>query len=205
MLMQYNSKLKPGRVGNAQGGPLRIQRRAEARGGFCLFALLFNAVQAFCGPFPAGPSVTLAWNPSASTNVVGYNIYYGGASGVYTNSINVGNVTSAIIPGLTAGATYYFAATADDALADQSCFSNEISYPVPAVIAGLQIGAATAGGFNLTVTGPIGHSYEILATQDLTSWTVIGSVTVGAGGWWDFADTNAASFPQRFYRTYETP
>jgi hypothetical protein len=39
--------------------------------------------------------------------------------------------------------------------------------------------------------------------QDSTVWTVIGSVTVGAGGLLDFTGTNAANFPQRFYRTQE--
>jgi len=53
------------------------------------------------------------------------------------------------------------------------------------------------------VTGPIGGTYEIQATQDLKMWTIIGTVTVGAGGVRDFADTNAAAFSKRFYRTRE--
>ena len=94
----------------------------------------------FCGcvatlPFPAlaAGSVTLAWNPSISTNVVGYNIYYGPASGVYTNSISVAGATAtnATITGLAQGALYYFAATASDALGDQSPYSNEATYLVP--------------------------------------------------------------------------
>ena len=51
------------------------------------------------------------------------------------------------------------------------------------------------------MTGPIGHTYDILATQDFVTWTVIGTVTVGASGSLDFTDTNAASFSKRFYRT----
>ena len=76
-------------------------------------------------------SVTLAWNPSISTNVVGYNIYYGVASGVYNNTISAGNSTSVTITGLVEGTTYYFAATAVDALGVESPFSNETSYSVP--------------------------------------------------------------------------
>ena len=56
-------------------------------------------------------SVTLAWNPVTNANVAGYNIYYGSASGNYTNVTSVGNVTNATISGLTEGATYYFATT----------------------------------------------------------------------------------------------
>lgn len=147
----------------------------------------------------------LSWTPSLDTNVAGYDIYYGGASGDYTNTINAGNVTNTTIGGLTAGATYYFAATAYDSLADQSGFSTEVSYAVPPALAVLQVRSAPAGMFTMTVTGPIGQINEILATQDFVSWTVIGMVTVGAGGSLDFTDTNAASFPQRFYRTQETP
>ena len=55
--------------------------------------------------------------------------------------------------------------------------------------------------FILTVTGPVGHTYDIQATQDFITWTVIGTVTVGASGSLNFTDTNAASFSRRFYRT----
>ncbi|MGA3269169.1 MAG: hypothetical protein ABSE16_20425 [Verrucomicrobiota bacterium] len=46
---------------------------------------------------------------------------------------------------------------------------------------------------------------EIEATQDFMTWTIISTVTVGSGGSLDFTDTNAAGFPQRFYRTQQTP
>ena len=53
----------------------------------------------------------------------------------------------------------------------------------------------------VTVTGQVGHTYNIQATQDFKTWTVIGTVTVGATGSLDFTDTNAPSFSKRFYRT----
>ena len=78
-------------------------------------------------------SVTLAWNPSISTNVAGYKIYYGLACGVYCNTISVAGstATNATVTGLVEGTTYYFAATAVDALGIESQFSNETSYSVP--------------------------------------------------------------------------
>ena len=69
---------------------------------------------------------------------------------------------------------------------------------------GIGIRVATTGETVLTVTGQIGHTYDIEATADFTAWTVLGTVTLGAGASLDFTDTNAASFPQRFYRTHET-
>ena len=73
----------------------------------------------------------LAWNASTDPNVAGYNIYYGGASGVYTNEISAGNATNVTISGLVPGTTYYFAATTYDAVGMESPFSSEVSYLVP--------------------------------------------------------------------------
>ncbi len=76
-------------------------------------------------------SVTLAWDSSTNPIVAGYNVYYGGASGTYTNEISVGNATNATISGLVQGTTYYFAATAYSASDIESPFSSEVSYLVP--------------------------------------------------------------------------
>ncbi|MCO5052448.1 MAG: Ig-like domain-containing protein [Verrucomicrobiae bacterium] len=84
---------------------------------------------------PAAPAadVTLAWDASPDATVVGYRVYYGSVSGNYTNFIQVGNVTTAIVPNLRAGNRYYFAATANDSDDLESPFSNEVGYTVPSV------------------------------------------------------------------------
>ncbi len=87
-------------------------------------ALLHNPVQAV-------QSVTVAWDPSPDLSVVGYKAYYGVASRTYTNLINVGTATRATIPSLVEGRTYYFTATAYNALGMESVFSDELSYTVP--------------------------------------------------------------------------
>ena len=176
----------------------RIRGLTRVLGGILLVALLHNPVQAVL-------PVTLAWDPSLDTNVAGCNVYYGVASHSYTNMVHVGKATNATISGLVEGVTYYFAATAYSILGLESDFSNEASYTVPTTLARLQIRAAPARLVVLTVTGQIGHTYEILATQNFTAWTVLGTVTVGAGGSSDFTDTNAASYPKRFYRTRQKP
>jgi hypothetical protein len=82
--------------------------------------LAFTALSAL-----ADVSVPLAWNPSPDVNVAGYKIYYGGASRTYTNSVDVGNVTSTVITGLAEGTTYFFAATTYGADGVESDFSDE--------------------------------------------------------------------------------
>jgi hypothetical protein len=93
-----------------------------------LFAVLLEII-----PFStfATGSVTLAWNKCTNSCVAGYNVYYGGASGAYTNKIRAGSATNATISGLVEGITYYFAATTYDASGTNSPFSGEVSYQVP--------------------------------------------------------------------------
>ena len=97
----------------------------------CISLLLGGTALLIQSPAFASQSVTLAWNPSTDPTVVGYNIYYGGASGNYTNTFSAGNTTNATISGLVEGDTYYFAATTYNSSGIQSPFSNEVSYSVP--------------------------------------------------------------------------
>jgi hypothetical protein len=76
-------------------------------------------------------NVTLAWNPDGDPSVSGYNIYYGGVSGVYTKKISAGNTTNVTVAGLIPGAAYYFAASACSTNGLESPLSNEVSCRVP--------------------------------------------------------------------------
>ena len=76
---------------------------------------------------------TLAWDPNTESDLAGYKIHYGTASGSYTVHTDVHNVTTYTVTGLTAGQTYYFAATAYDTSGNESGYSNPVSYAVPGV------------------------------------------------------------------------
>jgi hypothetical protein len=103
-------------------------------GSFLCFALLLTTqLSAF-----AAASVTLAWNASTDPLVVGYNVYYGGASATYTNEVSAGAATNVTISGLVPGITYYFAATTYNAANLESAFSSEVSYLVPLGVLGNQ-------------------------------------------------------------------
>lgn len=80
--------------------------------------------------------VTLAWNPSPSNEVTGYTAFHGPSSGNYTNSIDLGNVTSFTIANLTDGATRCFAVKAHDGQGNISGFSNEVCTTLAATTLG---------------------------------------------------------------------
>jgi hypothetical protein len=87
----------------------------------------------------------------------------------------------------------------------ESEFSDELSFTAPGLLPALQIRPVTGGQFVLPVTGLMGTTHDIEATEGFTNWTVIGTVTLGTGGSTDFTDTNAMSFPKRSYRTHQRP
>jgi hypothetical protein len=178
-----------------------VLRRFSKNAGLVKFLAGLLTCMAFIMFVRAQANVNLAWNPSTNPIVAGYNIYYGGASGVYTNKTSVGTATSVTIPNLVIGATYYFAATTYSAAGAESALSGAVAYTVPMLVSGLQLGVTQAKQFILTMTGPVGHTYDIQATQDFKTWTIIGTATVGINGLFFFTDTNAASFLRRFYRT----
>ena len=76
-----------------------------------------------------GQAVGLVWNPSISTNVVDYHIYYGTNSGSYNFTFDAGNATNCVVSNLVVGVHYYMAATALNAAGSESPFSNEIVWP----------------------------------------------------------------------------
>lgn len=172
-------------------------------GGILLLALLHNPTPGLSVTLPSPYSVALAWDRSSDSSVTGYRVYYGAASGNYTNSITVGNVTTNTVPGLESGVTYFFAITGFTASGLESAPSNEISYEPGLPM--LQIRVLANRQAVLTVKGLIGKSYDILATQTFTGWTVIGSVTLGASASADFTDADAPSFAKRYYRTQQMP
>ena len=77
---------------------------------------------------------TLSWDaPSTNTDgtpltdLAGYIVYYGTATGDYSQSVDAGNVTTSQVTNLTDGITYYFAVSAYDTYMNESDNSNEIS------------------------------------------------------------------------------
>ena len=151
----------------------------------------------------ADQSVSLGWNPSPDTNVTGYILHYGGKSGTYTTSLDIGTNLSASVPGLKEGATNYFAVTSYNALRIESDPSNEVRYFVPGVV---RLTKGKSGNLpELMFPVAPGRSYEVQATTDFVTWDSIYQTTATTNGWVDWMDTSASSHPRRFYRIHTIP
>ncbi len=77
--------------------------------------------------------ITITWEPSPTSDVVGYKLYYGNASRSYSANIDVGDTTTYTIDNLQAGKTYYLAATAYDSKGQESDYSKEAVAQIPAL------------------------------------------------------------------------
>ncbi|MFQ5848430.1 MAG: tetratricopeptide repeat protein [Candidatus Methylomirabilales bacterium] len=98
--------------------------------------LLGTGLALLLGLYPVAVSaepVSLAWDPNPEADLAGYKVYIGTSSQTYTQTIDVGHVTTYTAPDLVPGETYYFAITAYDIFANESGFSTEVSTTIPDV------------------------------------------------------------------------
>lgn len=146
-------------------------------------------------------SAEVHWNPSPALRISGYRVHYGTTPGNYSQSISVGNVSTATVSGLSPGITYYFAISAYDANGTESASSRPVSFVPGTPVA--QIQCAPGGSANITVKGLIGHTYEIQATQDFQTWNTLGAVTLGTTASGVYSDANVFKHTKRFYRTHD--
>ena len=130
--------------------------------------------------FSHAAQTTLAWDPPVNadgtlfTGVSGYKLHMGNASGAYTQTIDVGNVTSYTVNNLSDGSTYYFAAVDYDAAGNTSGYSNEVSKTLPFTYS--LTATANAGG-TISPIGTATTSTATSGTSTITSVTVTQSAT----------------------------
>jgi hypothetical protein len=149
-------------------------------------------------PAKAASSLIIAWTQSSNTNVVGYKVYFGNTSHLYTNVIIAGNVTSTIIPKIVGGMTYYIAATTYNAAGIESAYSTEVSYTAPMVAPALSGPALqSANQFSFSVANVAGSQCVVEASTNLIDWIPV-QTNISP---FTFVDSNAANFQQRYYRT----
>jgi hypothetical protein len=151
-----------------------------------------------CSLAKAVSSVSLNWDSNTDPSIAGYNVYYGGASGSYTNEFSAGNTTNTVVNGLVEGGTYYFAVTAYTFDGAESDFSAEYTYVVPGFLT-LTQGSTPDAPMQIRFPVAMGHSYELQQSTDLNSWTTVWQTTGVANVWEEYDAPVDTSTPQ-FYR-----
>jgi hypothetical protein len=137
----------------------------------------------------ASPGVTLAWDRSTETNVVGYIVHFGLSSRQYSSSINVADAITNAVTGLTPGTTYFFAVTAYDTFGLESEPSNEVSYSVPTstfslkgLPASVMVNKNTSASIPFTVDGSTGSNMSFRVTSSNPKLLPVNRIGVQAAG-----------------------
>jgi hypothetical protein len=154
-------------------------------------------------------SVKLSWDANSEPDVIGYRVYYGVASGTYTDRVDVSAVTTAEVSGLLVGANYYFVVVAFNQAGVESDFSDELMLLTKA--ASLPVGTVPAqiGGFSridgktmsFDIVGGAGASeLRIYGSSDLKEWELLETVSGDVSAKVLVQDPNALGSPSRFYR-----
>jgi hypothetical protein len=135
---------------------------------FCLASLLLSSAV-------LAVEIKLAWDPPTTngdgtplTDLAGYKVYYGTTSGTYGSPINVGNVTTYTLAGLTPGQSYFIVVTAYDSSDNESGYSNEVS------------GVATEPMLISLKTG-----WNLISISTLSGNTLITEILSGISGKYD--------------------
>src|SRR5208283_4138058 len=168
--------------------------RLATRAVWFLIFLVFSTLIFQTGNTFAGQA-SLSWTPpttntngTALTDLAGYTVYYGTASGNYTQNVNVGNVTTYTVSSLAAGTTYYFAAAAFDSSGNQSAYSNEVSKTIPAQAtltvsdSGTGSGTVTSSPSGISCGTTCSGAYNSGTTVTLTATAAANSTFAGWSG-----------------------
>ena len=120
----------------------------------------------------------------------------------YNGATKLGELTSApyslSLASLSSG-TYSFTAIAyDDKGASTASTPLTITISAPQPVIG-SVALGSGGIYQIAVNAEAGHTYTIAASNDLGSWSTLGTVQTTSGTT-VFNDSTASSLPQRFYR-----
>jgi len=129
----------------------------------------------------SGQIINLAWDASPDTNVAGYFVYYGPASGVYTNRLDAGSNLRVTTQALPDGA-YYFSATARTAQGVESDFANIVNSNIltqPPTITSQPAGLTISTGSNAVFS--VGASGAFISYFWMKNGTVLGNSATVSG------------------------
>ena len=171
----------------------------------CVIAIAF-VLSLAATSVQAGQSVTLAWDANPEPGIAGYRLYYGEPPGNYSNSVDVGNVTSFSVANLVELRTYSFYVTAYNIAGLESDPSSTVSYTVPLSVAISGI-TSTPQGIAFSWASIPGRTYRVVYKQNLNDaqWTDASLDLLSSGASLYWIDANSASSAQRFYSVILLP
>ncbi|WNR45243.1 fibronectin type III domain-containing protein [Paenibacillus roseipurpureus] len=132
-------------------------------------------------PTTSDAQVGLSW--SAVSGATGYKVKYGTASGSYSTTVSVGNVTSYTVSSLTNGTTYYFVVTATNSTVESAYSNEKNAVPNVGLPAAPVQNSAVPGNTKVdlswgAVTGATGYKIKYGTTSGSYSTTITaGNVT----------------------------
>jgi hypothetical protein len=140
---------------------------------------------------------TASFNVGATAPTPLYYQWYFGTNvldGQTNSTLNIASV------GPTNVGDYYVVVNSAGGSTNSSAATLTVIYQAPNVVGGqMMLGA---NGFQLTFSGPAGQTYQVLASDDLTTpqsqWAVVGTGTFN-GSNVSFTDADAANHPHRYY------
>jgi hypothetical protein len=129
-------------------------------------------------------------------------VFYGLSNSNYTSYVDAGNSPQVTVTGLNPGTAYYFAVMAHDASGDESPFSNEVVYNVPALPVivsqplSQEINAGTTARFVVQATSAVAMTYQwyesaMLLPKATNTTLSIANVTVANSGSYTVVISNA--------------
>lgn len=157
--------------------------------------------------------VRFSWDQNPESIVTGYRVHWGTQPGVYTNTLDVGNVTEVVIEEFIEGVTHYSAITAYSDSGEESDYSDEVAFVWTAETTGNGIPKFQITSLELTPTGQISiqfagdnglTSVDVQASNDLINWSSLG-IAIPVDGAIQIADPQAAEQSSRFYRLGRQP
>ena len=150
----------------------------------------------------AAQTVTLLWRANSEANLEGYKVHHGPNSRIYTDHIDVGNVTTSTISNLVPEQTYFMAVTAYDSSGLESDPSNEIIFAGTGEPLVLEPLSFRTGIFQLTLSASPGQRAIIQTSTDLVSWISIQTNLLTSSRLYVFlSDTNTPT-GMRFFRAF---
>jgi len=139
------------------------------------------------------------WNSVPTANVYVATVMGGGSLGVWAAGATLPAALYA--QGTAVNGSYIFVSGGiGNGGASSSVYSLALP-PAPAKPVLTQLGMGT-NGFQIELASTTNTGFGFLASTDLISWTNIGNGFTDTNGSLLFQDTNAAGYPNRFYRAY---